>query len=107
LTLNHLNHLNKTLVTVGHLQLEGGARELSTAPEMWMNEFRGTCFRCGQFGHWAESENCPWLRKAASPKEHLARIDALRMRFLEREITPHQKRDYIRHENQLWKAGKT
>ena len=61
------------------------------------------CFRCGGHGHWAENETCPWLRKAATPKEHLARIDALVQRFLEWEITPHQKQEFIRHENELWR----
>jgi len=62
-----------------------------------------SCFRCGDIGHWAESESCPWLRKAGSRKEHLARIDSLQMRFTEQEITRNRKQEFIRHENELWR----
>ena len=65
-----------------------------------------SCFRCGGLNHWAESDSCPWLKKAASPKEHQARIDDLRMRFLEWKITPWQKSQYIKDENRLWYGGK-
>ena len=63
------------------------------------------CFRCGQLGHIAA--DCDQLKPAATYSEHLARIDTIRMRFLEFEITPEQKRRLIEAENQLWKAGKT
>ena len=65
------------------------------------------CHRCGGYGHWADDGECPWLRKAATPKEHQARIDNLKMRFLGEEIGPYLKREYIRFENKLWKAGST
>ena len=77
---------------------------MSTGTESEVYGFRGDCFRCGQSGHWADSTECPWLRKAATPKEHQARLDSFKMRFLEWEITPHQKREFIRQENQLWKV---
>ena len=67
--------------------------------------FAGSCFRCGNPGHWADSTECPWLTKAATRKEHEARIDGLKMRFLDEEIGPYQKREYIKFENELWKAG--
>ena len=67
--------------------------------------FAGTCFRCGNPGHWADSTECPWLAKAASRREHEARIDNLTMRWHDWQIATHLKREYIRHENELWKAG--
>lgn len=75
------------------------------AEEMRSGWYSGTsCFRCGNPGHWADSESCPWLRKAATPKEHEARIGEFVRRFHEQEITPYQKREFIRRENELWKA---
>jgi len=64
------------------------------------------CFRCGGHGHWAESESCPWLRKAAGRSDHEKRIDSLRDRFTEFRITEWQKSEYIKHENKLWYDGK-
>lgn len=67
----------------------------------------GTCFRCGGYGHWADDPQCPWLTKAGTPREHRARIDSIKMRFLESPMTPqwrHRKTEYIRKENELWKA---
>lgn len=69
-------------------------------------QFHGDCFRCGGLGHWADSDNCPWLKKAATKTEHQARIDSLRDRFTEFVITPWQRREYIKHENKLWYDGK-
>ena len=63
----------------------------------------GNCFRCGGYGHWADSDHCPWLAKAGTRKEHERRLDSFKMRFLEWGITPHQKREFIRKENELWK----
>jgi hypothetical protein len=65
----------------------------------------GDCFRCGEYGHWSDSETCTWLRKAATRKEHEARIDNLTMRWHDSKIATPQKREYIRRENELWKAG--
>ena len=68
--------------------------------------FNGPCFRCGKPGHWAESAQCPWLMKAAGPRQHEARIDSLRDRFTEFLITAWQRSEYIKHENKLWYDGK-
>lgn len=84
-----------------HIQLEGGA--LSTESEMRIG---GDCFRCGGPGHWADSEQCPWLIKAESRAAHLARLDSLKARFLAWEITPHQRHEYMNYENRLWYDGK-
>ena len=69
-------------------------------------EFAGTCFRCGGIGHWAESTACPWLQKAATYNDHIARIDSLRDRYTEFAISVWQKTEYIKHENKLWYDGK-
>jgi hypothetical protein len=76
---------------------------LSTAPEeMRIGGFNGNCFRCGEYGHWAESESCPWLKRAATQAEHYARLDAFRERYWAFEITPFQKRAFITAENEMW-----
>jgi hypothetical protein len=70
-----------------------------------VGQFPGSCFRCGEYGHKADDDaECRWLQKAATPKEHQARIDSLTMRFLDEEIGPWLKREYIRHENKLWRG---
>ena len=69
-------------------------------------EFTGTCFRCNGLGHWAESTACPWLIKAATYNDHIARIDSLRDRYIDLVITVWQKTDYIKFENKLWHDGK-
>ncbi len=79
---------------------------LSTASETRFSGFTGDCFRCGGHGHWADDGKCPWLEKAASPREHRDRIRAITMRFLENP-TPEwraRKSEYIRKEVELWKA---
>lgn len=63
------------------------------------------CFRCEQRGHIAAE--CDQLKPAATYSEHLARIDTIRMRFLEFEITPEQKYRLIEAENDLWHRRKT
>lgn len=66
----------------------------------------GRCHRCDGLAHWAESAACPWLRKAATAKEHQARIDSLRDRYTEFAITAWQRREFIKDENKLWYDGK-
>lgn len=76
---------------------------MSTAPdEKRIGGFNGTCFRCGEYGHWAESESCPWLKKAATQAGHEARIARYVERWINHEITPFQKRAFITAENQMW-----
>lgn len=65
--------------------------------------FAGSCFRCGGYGHWADSTECPWLAKAGTRKEHEARITEFVRRFHEQEISPYQKRQFIEQENAIWK----
>jgi hypothetical protein len=67
--------------------------------------FHGTCFRCGNSGHWAESDTCPWLTKAATRKEHENRIAHFVSRYWNHDITDWQKREYINHENKLFYDG--
>ena len=66
-----------------------------------MSQFDGPCFRCGNPGHWAESETCPWNTKAATKTEHRARIAAFVQRYWDKQITAWQKREMIRHENEV------
>lgn len=62
------------------------------------------CFRCEKLGHVAAE--CDELRRAANKAEHEARISRFVERWINGDITPHQKRDYIKHENKLWYDGK-
>lgn len=61
----------------------------------------GDCFKCGQPGHWAQ--HCPLNYPAASKNEHYRRLDDIKMRFLEFEITPQERTRLIIAENELWK----
>ena len=74
---------------------------MSTIDEQAITNLPGNCRRCGGWGHWADSPSCPWLLKAATGKDHLARIDSLKERWWNFEITEWQKRQFIRDENEL------
>ena len=78
--------------------------ELSTAiDETRFGGFHGDCFRCGEYGHWSESADCPWTVKATTAGEHESRIDSLIERWQQFVITRSQKRKYIAAENELWR----
>jgi hypothetical protein len=61
----------------------------------------GDCFQCGKPGHWIQ--HCPLSERAASDKEHLARIDAIVERWVNGKLLTHQKRHLIEAENELHK----
>lgn len=64
----------------------------------------GTCRRCTQPGHWQDDPACPWLTIAPTHRDHFARLDAFKARFLEFEITVRQKTALIEHEIRLEKT---
>lgn len=76
---------------------------MSTAnDETRIGGFPGNCFRCGEYGHTADSTACEWLQPAANRAQHEARIDSLIERWQQFAITRSQKREYIAAEIEQW-----
>jgi len=67
----------------------------------------GTCHRCGKPGHWQDDPACPWLQPAATRAEHEARIETWKQRWWNFEITPWQKQQFIKAENETEKRRGT
>jgi hypothetical protein len=64
----------------------------------------GCCRRCGDPGHWADT--CPHNQRAATRKEHEARIDSYVARYHDGDIDAREKQHMIREENQQWHGDK-
>lgn len=64
----------------------------------------GACYRCGDPNHWADL--CPHNERAATKKEHEARIAGYVQRWTDGEILSREKQQMISEENKLWHGDK-